>query len=156
MEYSMKIFQLHILKSNPRAPNISLTNSSIHPLQFQPGRNTFELKRLVSVCSTQLSVELYKLYVCRLVWPVLQEWQKCFEGKHVLRTEHGGKRYLFLHQFLHHIVMRINTCGIYKRNTVNNTGYWKATTRWVPKVKMCCDIAHIRALSECYKSAIKY
>jgi len=72
MEDSMKIFQLHNLKSNPRAPHISLTNSLRHPLHFAPGRKAFELKTLVSVCSTQLSVELYKLYVCRFV--------SCFTG----------------------------------------------------------------------------
>jgi len=68
-DYSMKIFQWHNLKSNPRA---HLKNSLSHPLHFQPGRKPLELKSLVSVCSTQLSVELYKLYVCCFV--------SCFTG----------------------------------------------------------------------------
>jgi len=90
---------------------------------------------------------------------VLQEWQKCFEGKHVLRTEHGGKRYPVLTPVpssYNFGIQLINSFGIYKRNTVNNTGYLKSTTRWVPNVIICCDIAYIRALSECYKCAIKY
>ena len=65
-------FQCHNRESNPRAPHIFITNSLRHPLHFAPGRKTFELKRLVSVCSTQLFVELYKLYVCRFV--------SCFTG----------------------------------------------------------------------------
>ena len=67
-----KNFQWHNRESNPRAPHISLTNTLRHPLHFVPGRKPFELKRLVSVCSKQLSVDLYKLYVC-LLFPVLQD-----------------------------------------------------------------------------------
>ena len=67
----------------PACLHILLTNSLLHLLHFAPGRKAFEIKYLVSVWSTQLSVELYKMYVCRFVscFTGLDEmfrWQTCY------------------------------------------------------------------------------
>ena len=148
-DYSTKIFQWHNRESNPRAPHISLTNSLRHPLHFPPGCKPLELKRLLSVCSTQLSVELYKLYVCLIV--------SCFTG--LAETFRGqtcsaDRTWWEALSILTPIpssysfgIQRINTCVIYKRITVNNTGYWKATSRSVLKDIISSNFAYKRALS---------
>ena len=146
--------QWHNRESNPRAPHISLTNSLRHPLHFALGRKPFELKRLVSVCSTQLSMELYKLYVCRFV-SCFTGLAEMFRGQTCSADRTWREALVCFTQVPSSYgvgIQRIYSCGIYKIIT----GYWKANTRWDVKVTISCIIAYKRALSrminQCEKS----
>ena len=154
----MKIFEWHNWESSPRAPHILLTNSLRHPLHFAPDRKPFKLKSLVSVCSTQLSVEIYKLYVCRFV-SCFTRLAEMFPGQTCSADQTWREALSVLKPVPSSYSvgnLRINTCGIYKRNTLNTTGYWKAITGCVLKVLISFNIAYKPSLLKCYSSAKNY
>ena len=154
----MNIFQWQNIETNPRAHHIYITKSLRHPLHFPPCRKLFELKRLVPVCSKQLSVELYKLYVCRFVF--------CFAGLAEMFREQTYSAERTWREALSVLtpdtssssvgIQGSTTCGIYKRTTLNSTGYWKAISRLVLNVLISCNFAYKRTLLKWYTSAKKY